>query len=165
MKTLLLALLATTTVSANQTCKEDVNTSRQPVEYIVNKNIPKHLVGATITITLADGPTSTVPADKFMVVPRKQYTVVAESVSTVKTLVCNVNSKKNTVSLQMRKDVTGLSTNKRVLSNGNAADVDLEKDLIPGVNYYRQEVIGDTIGFGVGIDNQKIPSISIGIDF
>lgn len=160
-----MALLATMTVNAEQTCNENVATSKQDVTYAVNKDIPKHLIGATITVTLADGSTSSVPAEKFMIVPRKQYTVVAEQVNTTKTLTCKVAGKKNNVSIGLRKDVVGLDKSTNAIPNGIQAKVKEDKDIVPSINYYRREVIGGAVGFGVGIDKNGTPSASVGLDF
>jgi hypothetical protein len=163
MKYLLILLLSTTTL-ANE-CTESTEKQTNKVAYNVNKDMPDHLKGATITITLANGKSSTVPANKFMVVPRKQYTVVGESVNMTKTMTCKSKSKKNNISLDVRKDVVGLDKSSTSIANGTQAKVLLEKDLIPTFNYYRREVLGDALGFGAGIDTNGVLKGIIGLDF
>lgn len=159
MKYLLILLLSTTTLAND--CSESTEKQTNEVAYAVNKDMPKHLKGATITITLADGSTSTVSADKFMVVPRKQYTVVGESSSTTKTMTCKAKTKKNSLMVDARKDITGLDTE----TNGSQAKVVAKKDLVPGLNYYRREVMDSNIGVGAGVDSNGVVKAIVGFDF
>jgi len=159
MKYLLILLLSTSTLAND--CSESVEKQSNEVTYAVNKDMPKHLKGATITITLSDGSTSTVSADKFMVVPRKQYTVVGESTSTIKTMTCKAKTKKNNLMVDARKDITGLDTE----TNGSQAKVIAKKALVPGINYYRREVLDSNIGLGAGIDANTTFKVLVGFDF
>lgn len=52
----------------------------------INTDVPNYLVGAKITVTLADGTSSTVPAEKFKVVKRQQQFLVTKTTkNTIKT--------------------------------------------------------------------------------
>ena len=159
MKYLLLLLLSTT-VTANE-CSESSKKQSDEVTYAVNKDIPNHLKGATITVTLVDGRTSTVSADKFMLVPRKQYTVVGESSTTTKTVTCKAKNKKNILMVEARKDITELDTETTV----NQAKVVTRKDLVPGFNYYRREVLDSRFGLGGGIDTNGTVKALLGVEF
>jgi hypothetical protein len=148
MKYLLILLLSTTALA-------------KEVTYAVNKNIPNHLKGATITITLANGKTSTVSADKFMVVPRKQYTVVGESSTATKTVTCSAKKNKNLIMLEARKDITELDTE----VNGQQAKTIAKKNIIPGLNYYRRDVLDTKFGAGAGADTNGTLKVLVGFDF
>lgn len=162
MKYLIIALsLIASNVYAGETCSESQNVSSQEVAYEVNTSLPKHLKGATITVTLADGRTSTVPADKFMVVPRKQKTVLGQNQTITKKLSCNASSKKNILIGEFRKDVTEIETT----TSGKTVNVESKKELVPGVNYYRRELFDSPIGAGVGIDTNGTIKGMVGLDF
>jgi hypothetical protein len=162
MKYLIILLTLIASVSfAGETCSETQNVSSQEVAYEVDTTLPKHLKGATITVTLADGRSSTVPADKFMVVPRKQKTVLGQNQTITKKLSCSKSGKKNILLGEVRKDVTDIDAS----VNGKTATVESEKALVPGVNYYRRELFDSPIGAGVGIDSNGTLKGMIGLDF
>lgn len=148
--------------NAGETCSESTSETAQEVVYEVNKDMPKYLQGATITVTQADGKTSTVPAEKFMVVPRKQKTVLGQNKQTSKIVSCTKPSdKKNIVFADARKDFKGLD----VTTDGKTAIVESKKGIVPGVNYYRRELLDSPIGAGVGLDSNGTLKGMIGIDF
>ena len=146
-------------------CSEKTITQTNPVKYEVNKNLPKYLQGATITVRLANGKETTVPAERFAVVPRVQQFVVGQAVNTSKTLTCKAKVNKNTVSVGMRKDVTGLSKQASVIPNGQQLKITQDKELIPDINYYRRNVLDSHLGAGVGVDTKGVPRIQVGFDF
>jgi hypothetical protein len=147
-----------------ENCSESQTESSEQVVYNVSKDMPKHLKGATITITLADGKTSTVPAEKFMVVPRKQTTVLGENKTISKKLTCS-NGKKNSIIAGGRKDTVGHRVETSSTPNGQQAKVYSEKDLVPDINYYRREILDTPIGAGVGVDSNGTLRGSVGFDF
>lgn len=159
--TLLVLSMVSSLAFAGETCSESQQLQTQDVVYEVNTNLPKHLKGAKITITLADGSTSTVPAEKFMVVPRKQKTVVGQNQTLTKKLSCTASGKKNILMGEVRKDVTEVETT----TNGKTATVTSKKEMVPGVNYYRRELFDTPIGAGVGVDTNGTVKGMIGIDF
>jgi hypothetical protein len=148
-------------VNAAENCSESAQVETQDVVYEVNTELPKHLKGATITVTLADGKTSTVPAEKFMVVPRKQKTLVGQNQTLTKKLYCKVSGKKNIIMGEARKDVTEIETT----TNGKSASVHSKKEVVPGLNYYRRELFDSPIGAGVGVDTNGTVKGMIGLDF
>lgn len=139
-------------------CKE-TQVITQDVVHQVNKDIPKHLQGATITVRLANGKETTVPAEKFMVVPRKQYTVAGKNKAV--RLTCNKDVKKNIVMIEAERDVDDLE----VRTNGKSAQVDSLKSLTPGINYYRRQILDSDLGIGAGVDENGTVKGMIGLDF
>lgn len=163
MKVLLILLFSSLTWA---NCLEKEETSLEDVTYNVNTNTPKYLIGATITVTLANGETSTVSTDKFMVVPRKQTTVVGQNQKVLKKVTCSNESKeKNNILMGgLRKDVTELETE----TNGNTAKVYSKKEVIPEVLYYRRNLIGTKLGdlgAGAGLDSNGTAKGFIGVSF
>lgn len=168
MKNLLIILIThlmiTNLVNANE-CLEKTVTQNNPVKYEVNKHLPQHLQGATITVRLANGQQTTVPAEKFMVVPRQQQFIVGESVNISKTLTCKTKSLKNSVIVDARKDFTGISKSLSSTVNTQTLKLSSDKSLVPGLNYYRREVLDSPIGLGAGVDSNGTLKALIGLDF
>lgn len=148
-----------------QECSEQVSTQVNPVKYQVNKNLPKYLQGATITVRLANGKETTVPAERFMVVPRQQQFVVGQAVNTSKTLTCKAKSRKNSIMVDARRDFTGVSKSSSSTANSQTLKVSTEKALVPGLNYYRREVLDSHLGLGAGVDANGTLKALIGLDF
>jgi hypothetical protein len=155
-----LILLVGATSSA-ASCEYDRKMVTEPVEYSVNKGLPSHLKGATITITLSDGKSSTVSAEKFMVVPRVQRTIVGENKLIIVKKTCQDDLNKNTLMIEGRHDIKNVVTEKQGLSAHTYA----EKELIPGIDYYRRQILDTPIGAGIGIDTNATPKVFLGIDF
>lgn len=153
--------LLTTHQLIAENCVRDEQTKLEDVVHVVDTSIPAHLKGAKITVTLADGRSSTVAAEQFMVVPRKQRTVVGQNKSSVTSLVCRQDSKKNILMLEARKDVTDLD----VETVSKTANVYSERSIVPGLNYYRRELMDSAIGAGIGVDANGTVKGMIGTDF
>jgi hypothetical protein len=124
-------LFVMTLANASDSCQESSHVKLEDVSYRVDTDMPKHLKGATITVTQVDGKTSTVPAEKFKVVPRKQQFVVGQNQVVSQHVICKSNSK-NMLIGEVRKDVTDLDAT----SNGSTAEVHANKALVPGLNYF-----------------------------
>ncbi len=168
MKNLVTALaiyLGAMGLAEAQECLEKTITQTNPVKYEVNKNLPKHLQGATITVRLADGRETTVPAEKFMVVPRQQQLVVGEAVNVSKTLTCKAKSRKNSVMVDARRDFTGISKSSSSTATTQTLKVSSDKALVPGLNYYRREILDSHLGLGAGVDSNGTLKALIGLDF
>jgi acyl-CoA hydrolase len=159
MKSILLLLALTTTALASNDCTETTDVSSEPVTYEVNKRLPEHLEGATIIVRLKDGRESSVPAERYMVVPRKQQLVVGENKVLSRSIRCD-DKDRNLLVGEVRKDHRGLDTE----VNGSEAKTVSKRDLVPGVNYLRREVIGP-IGIGAGIDANGTLKGLIGVEF
>lgn len=163
-KYIITLLLLVNVAYAGEVCEQDSTVNKEEVVYSVDTTIPKHLKGATICVTLADQKSSCVPAEKFMVVPRKQKTVLGENKTITKSINCSRTvevSKKHTVYADVRKDHKELE----VTNNGSTATVESKKQLIPSINYYRHDVLDTPIGLGIGIDTNGTLKGAVGIDF
>lgn len=171
MKTILVILGALMLVqgvsAAEQQCKQKRNVINEEVVYEVNKGLPKHLIGATITVTQADGKTSTVPAERFMVVPRKQKTVVGSNSVTVVTNDCvnDLDVKKNTVMIEGAQGIHDIKTETTTGPGTVTAKTYVEKEIVPGIDYYRRQILDTPIGAGVGIDAHGKGKAFLGLDF
>lgn len=160
MKKILLMIILLPTISFAD-CSEIQATQVNDLHYNVDKMLPNYLKGAKITVVLADGSTSTVPAEKFMVVPRKQQIIIGKSENITKRIMCKNSNKKNIIIGEIRKDITDLD----VSSDGKQAHIESIKEITPGVNYYRRELFDSSIGAGVGVDTNGVVKGMVGIDF
>lgn len=162
MKTLILILISSLALAKD--CTETTQVSSQDVVHNVNTSMPKHLKGAMITVTLADGKSSQVPAERFMVVPRKQQTVVGQDKTVSKQVSCK-SDKKNLVIADLRKDVTGMDTETSLVPGGVQAKTRSERELVPGINYFRRQVLDSDVGLGVGVDTNGTVKGMLGVEF
>lgn len=145
----------------------DQNTENTEVETTtISTDVPKHLKGARITITLADGRTSTVPAELFKVVPRKQQRVITKvKSSTVRTCTNEAPELKNRISLLGGRGAKeGLDSR----TNGSTVEVESKVGTIFGVQYQRVlpvKVFGKPLNVGGQVQTGKSALGSVGIDF
>lgn len=159
-----LVFLMSMSAQAKELCTQDRKEIQEEVKYEVNKGLPSHLVGAKITVTLADGSSSTVPAEKFMVVPRVQKTVLGVNKAVVVTESCKGSGNKHTVMLGGRKDIKGHTVETKTTPTGAQADVYADKGLVGDVGLYVRKLVGD-VGAGASVDTNGTPRVFIGIDF
>jgi hypothetical protein len=165
---ILIAAISTISYAGSEQCSSGTRKATLNEQYNVNTDVPAHLKGATITITLADGRSSTVPAEKFKVVPRKQQLIVKhDTVET--TITCSTQQpiQRNRVSvLAGRGTQEGLDRN-----NDNAPnEVTVENKVGPifGAQYqYKTDwkVLKMPLSFGVQGQTNKTGSVMVGVDF
>lgn len=158
---LILAMVLSSQVFAAD-CTTDVSEDKATDWLIITTNTPKHLKGAKITVTLADGTSSTVPAEKFKVVPRKQQSVVTR-VERNKVTSCTVKgeSSKNRVSV-----LGGYGPNGGLKTTNPApytTQVDPDHGVTGGLQYQRS--ITDRFSLGVQGQTNKSGSVLLGVDF
>ncbi len=144
---------------ADESCT--VTSSGETVEdqMEIKTDVPAHLKGATITVTTADGRVSTVPAEKFKVVPRVQQFVVTKTLQQDR-VTCSKDSLKNRVSLLAGHGPTeGLSRSK------TATKVIVESNVgtIGGVQY--QRLITNKISIGAQVQSNESALVNVGLDF
>jgi hypothetical protein len=157
MKNLLIILISVS-IGTNMFA-DDCSESKSTVkgQYVIDTNVPSHLRGATITVTQADGKSSTVPAEKFKVVPRKQQFITAE---TEKTLVCT-DSKKNRVSVLGGRGVQeGIKTTKL---SSTTTQAESNVGFVGGLEYQRK--VWKDFSIGVQGQSNKTGSLVLGLDF
>ena len=123
-------------------------------------DVPSHLKGATIIVRLADGRESSVPAEKFKVVPRKQQFIVTRTEKQKLISCVNNTPNKNRASL-----VGGYGSRNglTVSSNGSVVEVENKVGLVGGLQY--QRLITDKLSIGVQGQTNKTGSVLIGLDF
>lgn len=160
MKHLLIALLLIPSLSfAN--CKTE-ETAEEAVETLeIKTDVPKHLVGAKITITLADGTVSTVPAERFKVVKRQQQFIVT------KTKQNRVVSCENASAEQKKNIVSGLvgyGNDGGLERTQDPTRVNVETKIGPSLGIQYQRKFEKVILGGQGQTNGT-GSVLIGLEF
>ena len=152
---LLLCLIPMTSFAAD--CAETTSEAVTTETLVLKTDVPAHLKGATITVRTADGRESTVPAEKFKVVPRmQQYVVTKTKQETMKT--CGPNKNRLSV-LGGNGSKSGLVSS----TNGKTVEVESKVGFVGGAQY--QRMLNDTISLGVQGQTNKTCSLLIGIDF
>lgn len=149
-------LFASTLVLA--ICKENSTEYETKEQFEISTDIPKHLVGAKITITLADGTSSTVPSEKFKVVKRQQQFIVTNR--TQKTIVtCEKEVVKNTTKNNSVSLLAGYGLAGGLETSSNPGEVEVKTKVGPsvGIQYQRhfERIIlgiqGQSNGVGSGV--------------
>jgi len=158
MKTLLLLLLATNSYANN--CSSNTTVDEAISYYNIDANTPNHLKGATITVTLANGKSSTVPAERFKVVPRfQQYIIKTAQNTTTETCTINDPNKNRVSALGGYGSRNKLSTS----TTGNTVEVENSRGLVGGLQY--QRLITDVLSVGAQAQTNKTGLLLIGLDF
>lgn len=130
-------------------------------ERLINTDVPKHLQDATIIIRTKDGRESTISANQFKVVPRKQQFIVTK-VKEHTERTCKVSGKeKNLLMFGGRRDHKDIDTN----VVGKTATVSSEKGLVVDATYMRQNVLDSKLGVGAGIDSNGVVRGVVGVEF
>lgn len=163
-KYIILLMIFINTAYANENCSEQQYLETEEVVYSVDTILPKHLKGATICITLHDGKSSCVPSEKYMIVPRKQKTVLGENKVITKSFRrtnTSTSDKKHMLFTDIRKDYKGLDID----INDTTATVETRKGLIPSINYYHRQVFDSPLGLGIGIDSNSTFRGIAGVEF
>lgn len=168
MKTLIILLALISGPSfAGESCTSATSDTQFETTSVSESAAPKYLEGATITVTLANGKSSTVPAEKFKVVPRRQE----QRVSLIRTRtdrVCSVDSAKpHRISVMAGR---GLQKGLDVDNSAGPGTVAVENRIgaIFGVQYqYRTdlEIFGHPLSVGVQGQNNKSGLGMIGLDW
>jgi len=158
MKTII-AILLLSSVAFAEPCETSSSGEVVTGQLEINTDLPKHLVGAKITVTLADGSSSTVPAEKFKVVPRKQQFITTKTTEkSVMTCTKNVKSdKRHIISAGAGVGmVAGLEKSK----SPTVMEVETKTGPVFGLQYQYQNFLdtglvlgiqGQTNGTGMGI--------------
>jgi hypothetical protein len=156
---LFIAMLALN-AQASDTCTLSDSSAEVAEEKMeIKTDVPSHLVGATIVVRLADGRETSVPAEKFKVVPRVQQFVVTKTKKT-DTLVCKGEQKKNRVSVHAGN---GPKEGLKSTNYGTFVEVETNVGAIYGVQY--QHLITDKISVSGQVQSNESVLIGIGLDF
>lgn len=157
MKKLISLVLITAFPSLTLALECNTSTSEVVEEMALGTDVPKYLEGAVITVTLKDGKTSQVPAEKFKVVPRIQQFIVTK-MAISKTCV----PEKNRLSLGAgRGPKAGLKSDKS--AEPSVVSVESKAGAVGAAQY--QRMVSDRISIGVQGQTNKTGLIMLGIDF
>ena len=162
MKTILIGLflIGSTAYASDPVCIEEAEHITDHVLKDINTDTPAWLKGAKIIVRKADGSESSVPAERFKVVPRKQQFIV-EKFLTAKTLTCTTNTpRKNRVSLLGGSGTkSGLDTS----TSGTTTTVESRTGAVGGAQY--QRMLGERLSLGIQGQTNETGSLLLGIDF
>lgn len=161
MRSFITILLLCSPLSAfcaeNCSTSSKVDSSKERME--IKTDVPKFLEGATIVVRLKDGTETSVPAEKFKVVARKQQFIITLIQQDTTTL-CSAEINKNRISLNVGQGPKGtLSTTK------TASKVEIESQVgtIGGLQY--QRLITDKISISGQVLNNDTGLLGVGLDF
>ena len=162
MKNLIMAMFLIVNISfaSEPTCTEQVGQVEEKEKLELTTDVPKYLKGATITVTKADGSSSTVPAERFKVVPRKQQFIVTKT-EVSKTISCSAEeNRKNRVSL-----LGGYGSRNGLTTTRNATNVTVESSsgVVGGAQY--QRMLNNRWSLGVQGQTNGTGSLLLGLDF
>ncbi len=163
MKKIITILMMIPTLSfASQTCNTVSNAETVEEQMEIKTDVPNHLKGATIIVRTADGKESSVPAEKFKVVPRKQQFIVSKTKQLDETT-CNQDLNKNRISVLAGKgakeglDKTVSPTEVTVKSRVGA---------VGGLQYQRLlPYMDNRVNVGVQATSNKTVLMNLGLDF
>lgn len=156
---LLLTLCFPMFAFASENCSTTQSAEVAEEQLLISTDVPKHLEGATITVTTKDGRVSTVPAEKFKVVPRKQQFIVTKTKQSSETL-CKADKERNRISLLAGKGPKeGLNTTR----TANEVTVENKIGAIGGAQY--QRLLTDKISVGAQIQTNESVLVNVGLDF
>lgn len=161
MKTLTLIILAAFSLTVLARDCETTRGAEEALEKLeIKTDVPKWLEGATITVRLANGKESTVPAEQFKVVPRKQQFIVTKTRQFEKT-VCGPQDKPNRISVLGGAGPKGNLTSTQV--SPNKAQVETGPGVVGGIMYQRK--LTDDINIGGQVQTNGTGMFSFGLDF
>lgn len=124
----------------------------------IRTDVPNYLKGATITVKLANGKESAVPAERFKVVPRLQQFFVAATQKTRETTCRNVD--RNRVSVLSGH---GPKSYLKTSSSPTVTEISTDVGFVGGLQY--QRMLNDMISLGVQGQSNRTGSILLGLDF
>ena len=153
---------------AVEQCENIVGPETYVDKMTISSDVPNFLKGAKITVKLADGKESTVPAKLFKVVPRKQYYFVNKTIlhdrwvckETVEVTKTVTEMKKNRISVMGGSGPTeGLSDSK----TSSMVEVESNVGAIGAAQY--QRMLNDKVSAGVQLQTNKSWLLELGLDF
>lgn len=161
MKKFLMTLLLCSPVLAfaSENCSTTSGEETAQEQLEIKTDVPSHLKGATIIVRLADGRETTVPAEQFKVVARKQQFIVTKTKQLDKT-VCSAELNKNRVSLL---GGNGPKEGLTRTTDGNTVTVESKTGVVGGLQY--QRLITDHISVGAQLQSNESALVEVGLDF
>lgn len=161
MKSLIvLSLLFVSPALASDNCSEETSQAEAKEMLIIKTDVPTYLKGAMIVVRLANGKETTVPAERFKVVPRKQQVIVTK-VEVEKRVFCTMNEpSKNRASLV---GGYGARNGLKTTTNGTTTTVETSSGMVGGLQY--QRMLNDRLSIGVQGQTNNTGSLLLGLDF
>ncbi len=160
MKYILMFLVVVMVREAAATeCSKSGETFSEISKTEIKTDVPRHLEGATITVRLADGTESTVPASKFKVVARKQQFITTH-IYQVDTLVCKEQPRKNRVSASIGQGPKGTLGRD---GDSNKTTIESQVGALGGAQY--QRLVTERVSVGVQVQSNETTSVNLGWDF
>lgn len=161
---LLLVLMVSSLAFADSKCSTDRSSADTLDQLVISTDVPAHLRGATIIVRRADGVESSVPAEKFKVVPRKQqflvtHTMQREVTSCVETAAAQA-ARKNRISVLGGQGPLGKLDHE---VEAGRDTVYTRNGFVGGLQYQR-EVFGP-MSIGIQGQTNKTGSLNLGLDF
>jgi hypothetical protein len=156
MKYFILLMLVSSSSMAD--CTSETKAWETQEQYVISTDVPSHLKGATITVKRADGKETTVPAEQFKVVPRKQQFLV-KAVLKIHGITCRENKSNRVSLLGGYGSRNGLSSS----SDGTTTTVETSTGLVGGAQY--QRMLDDRWSLGVQGQTNNTGSLLFGLDF
>ena len=153
-------LLISLPVFAAQNCKTSSSEEKIDQTKEITTDVPSHLKGATIIVRRADGKETSVPAELFKVVPRKQQFIVTK-ISHQETTLCSAEeAHRNRISL-----LAGNGPKGGLDRSSTPAKVSVESrtGAIGGVQY--QRLLTERLSIGAQVQTNKSGLLNIGVDF
>lgn len=126
----------------------------------ITTDVPSHLKGATITVTLADGSSSTVSAEKFKVVARQQQFIVTKTRKNTVVSCQKPRERKNEVSGLVGYGETGKLNTEVTPTEIN---VETKQGAVFGLQY--QRLVTDKISVGIQGQSNGTGMGVVGVEF
>lgn len=157
MKKIIIALILFPMFALAENCATTTGEEKVEETKEITTDVPNHLKGATIIVRTADGRESSVPAEKFKVVPRNQQFVITKIKQTDKTM-CRAD--KNRISVMAGNGPKeGLDRSKSTSS----VTVESRVGVVGGVQY--QRMVTEKVSLGVQGQTNESVLFNIGLDF
>ncbi len=157
---IVMLLVAINSVAGEPQCTEQVGQSEAKESLEIKTDVPNYLKGALIIVRLADGRESTVPAEQFKVVPRRQQFIVTKlETSRVTSCITNEPRKNRVAVLGGYGARNGLTTSR----SGDTVTVESSSGAVGGAQY--QRMLNDRWSVGVQGQTNETGSLLLGLDF
>lgn len=170
---IIVALVVSATAFAKEECSTKTGEQVVTGQLVIDTKVPKHLKGAVIIVRLADGTESTVPAEKFKVVPRKQQYLTTDTQVSSQTQclretevekIVKAEPLRNRISVSAGKGPKGgLSTSR----SSEKVKVETSTGAVGGLQYQRSisDLFDDRLSVGGQIQTNKSIMGTVGVDF
>jgi len=160
MKYILASLLLISTAYAKNNCSVTSQSLDVLETVVINSDVPNHLKGAKIVVYLNDGKSSTVPAELFKVVPRRQERLISKVAKTTTETCREFAEHKNRVSL-----LAGQGPKSGLTKDVSPGKVEIESrtGAVGGLQY--QRLLNERISVGVQGQTNKSGALMIGLEF